>query len=174
MAKAEHWVEWLQGLDESSIWQASRLVTAPALDAGQARIPILQVKDPVMKHVTTETMDNDSKGQLFYDMFFSPMNPITDPTIQDYQYPLPQWKFRNITDDQIHCAITKLKPYKASRKGMVPNSVLIHTREDLIPYLGLLFHATNSLKYYPQEWALTETLILKKPSKPDYTSPAAW
>ena len=30
------------------------------------------------------------------------------------------------------------------------------------------------LKYYPQEWALTEMLILKKPGKLDYTSLAAW
>jgi len=80
----------------------------------------------------------------------------------------------DITDNQIHRAIKKLKPYKASRKEMIPNSVLIHTREDIVSYLGPLFCTTNSLKYYPQEWALTKTLILKKPSKPDYTSPAAW
>ena len=57
---------------------------------------------------------------------------------------------------------------------MVPNSVLICAREDPFPYLGLLFLATNSPEYYLQEWALTETLILKKPGKPDYTSPSAW
>jgi len=98
----------------------------------------------------------------------------TDPILQDYQYPPPQWKFKNITDEQIHRAIKKLKLYKASRKGTVPNSVLVHTREDLVPYLGPLFHATNSLEYYSQEWALTKTLIPKKPGKPDYTSPSAW
>jgi hypothetical protein len=44
-AKAEHWVEWLEGLNETSIWEASRLVTSPATDAGKTRIPMLQVKD---------------------------------------------------------------------------------------------------------------------------------
>jgi hypothetical protein len=89
MAKAEHWVEWLQGLDKSSVWQASRLVTALASDAGKARIPTLQVKDPVTRHVTREAVDNDSKGRLFYDTFFPLANPITDPITQDYQYPPP-------------------------------------------------------------------------------------
>jgi hypothetical protein len=42
-------MEWLKGLDESSIWQASKLVTSPATDAGRARIPTLQVKDLIMK-----------------------------------------------------------------------------------------------------------------------------
>jgi len=32
----------------------------------------------------------------------------------------------------------------------------------------------NTLKYYPKEWALTETLVLKKPGKPDYMTPSAW
>jgi len=67
-----------------------------------------------------------------------------------------------------------MKPYKATKSGTIPNSVLIHAREDLVPHLGPLFRATNTLTYYPQEWALTETLILKKPGKPDYTSPSAW
>ena len=67
-----------------------------------------------------------------------------------------------------------MKPYKASRSGTVPNSVLLHAREELVPYLAPLYRATNTLDYYPQEWSLTETLILKKPGKPDYTSPTAW
>jgi hypothetical protein len=67
-----------------------------------------------------------------------------------------------------------MKLFKVSRKGTVPNSVLIHAREDLVPHLAPLFHATNTLNYYPQEWSLTETVILKKPGKPDYTLPTAW
>src|ERR1700733_3729606 len=79
-----------------------------------------------------------------------------------------------VLDEQIHRAIKKMKPYKATRSGTIPNSVLIHAREELVPHLGLLFRATNMLMYYPQEWALTETLILKKLGKPDYMSPSAW
>ena len=173
-AKAEHWVEWLEGLDESSVWQASKLVMSQATDAGKSRIPTLQIKDPVTKRVIREATDNATKGQLFYETFFPPRNPSTTPIPQDFQYPPPRWKFQNILDDQIHRAIKKMKPYKATKNGSVPNSVLIHAREDLVPHLAPLFRATNTLNFYPQEWALTETLILKKPGKPDYTSPNAW
>ena len=64
-AKAEHWVEWLKGLDELSIWQASKLVTSLATDAGRARIPTLQVKDPVTKQVTKKATDNKKQGPAF-------------------------------------------------------------------------------------------------------------
>ena len=172
--KAEHWVEWLEGLDEANIWQASRLVTSPATDAGKAKIPTLQVKDPTTKHVTREVVDNKSKGQLFYETFFPPPNPDLAPIPQDYNYPPPCWNFKNIMDEQVHHTTKKMKPYKASKKASVPNLVLIHAREELIPFLSLLYCATNTLKYYPQEWACTKTLIPKKPGKPDYTSPSAW
>jgi hypothetical protein len=147
---------------------------APATDAGKSRIPTLQIKDPITKRVVREAADNNSKGQLFYETFFPLPNPTTMPVPEDYQYPPPQWTFTNVMDEQIHRAIKKMKPYKASRSGTIPNSVLIHAREELVPHLGPLFQATNTLTYYPQEWALTETLVLKKPGKPDYTSPAAW
>jgi hypothetical protein len=67
-----------------------------------------------------------------------------------------------------------MKPYKASRSSTVTNSILIRNRELLVPHLGPLFYTMNMLKYYPQEWSLMETLILKKPEKPDYTVPSVW
>jgi ribonuclease HI len=173
-AKAEHWVEWLEGLDQVSIWQASRLVTSPATDAGKAKIPTLKIKDPITKRVIREATDNASKGRLFHETFFPPPNPATPPIPQNYPYPTPRWAFTNITNDQILHAINKLKPYKASKSNSVPNSIFTHAREALVPHLGPLFRSTHSLRYYPQEWATTETLILKKPGKPDYTTPSAW
>jgi hypothetical protein len=88
-AKAEYWVEWLEGLDKTSIWKVSRLVTLLVTDAGKTRIPTLQVKDPVTKKVVREAADNNSKGKLFYETFFPPLNPAPMLVPQDYQYPLP-------------------------------------------------------------------------------------
>ena len=101
-AEVEHWVEWLEGLDESSIWQASKLVTSPATEAGRARIPMLQVKDPVMKQVMREVTNNKSKDQLFYNTFFPLPHPDTTGIPQDFHYLVPWWTFMNITDEQIH------------------------------------------------------------------------
>jgi hypothetical protein len=52
--------------------------------------------------------------------------------------------------------------------------VFIYTRELLVPHLGPIFRATDTLKIYPDDWKLTETPILKKPGKPDYTAAGAW
>jgi hypothetical protein len=135
---------------------------------------MIQVRDPITKQITREVIDNCSKGQLFYETFFPPLNPDLETVPQDFRYPPTRWTFKNITDDQIHRAIKRMKPFKVSKKGLVPNSVLIHAREELIPFLGPLFCATNMLSYYPQEWACMETLILKKPGKLDYTIAATW
>ena len=55
--------------------------------------------------------------------------------------------------------------------GTIPNSVLKFAKDLLVPHLGPLYGATNSLRYYPSAWSLTKTLVLKKP---DYMVPSAW
>lgn len=52
--------------------------------------------------------------------------------------------------------------------------MLIHAKALLVPHIGPLFRVTFSLKIYPPEWALTDTLVMKKPAKSDYTIPSAW
>ena len=89
-------------------------------------------------------------------------------------YPPAKWEYEPVTDEQIRRAIKKMKPWKATRSGTVPNSVFVHARELLIPHLGPIFRATDTLKFYPSDWKVTETPVLKKPGKADYTSPNAW
>ena len=67
-----------------------------------------------------------------------------------------------------------MKPWKATQLGTIPNVIFIHAWELLVPYLGPIFRATDTLKLYPEDWKLTETPILKKPGKPDYMSMGAW
>jgi hypothetical protein len=100
---------------------------------------MLQVKDPITKQITREAVDNKSKGPLFYNMFFPLPNPNTMAVPDNSHYPAPQLTFMNITDEQIHQAIKKMKLYKATRSGTVPNSVFINAREELVPHLGPLF-----------------------------------
>ena len=58
------------------------------------------------------------------------------------------------------------RPAKAARS--------VRNREALVSHIGPLFRATHSLEYYPVSWATTETLVLKKLGKADYTVPSAW
>ena len=77
-------------------------------------------------------------------------------------------------DEQIHRAIKCMKPWKATRSGTIPNVIFIYAQELLAPFLGPLFRATDMLEVYPEDWKLTETPILEKPGKADYTSTGAW
>ena len=68
--KEEHWVDWLETLDEEGIWAANRMVLGSATDGGHSRIPRLFVKDPISKEVVREARTNEEKGQLLYQVFF--------------------------------------------------------------------------------------------------------
>jgi ribonuclease HI len=172
-AKAEHWLEWLETLDEEGVWTANRLATGPATDGSRGRIPTLHVKDPVTRQVIQEACTNEEKGKLLYQLFF-PKRTAPPVPVQREPYPQAKWEYTPTTDEQIHRAIKRMKPWKATRSGTVPNAVFVYARELLVPYLGPLFRATDTLKLYPDDWKLTDTPVLKKPGKPDYTIAGAW
>ena len=65
------------------------------------------------------------------------------------------------TDEQIHRAIRRMKPWKATQSDSIPNAVFINARELLVQHLGPIFRATSTLKIYPEDWKVTETSILK-------------
>ena len=44
-----------------------------------------------------------------------------------------------------------MKPYKATMIDMFPNPIFIYAKDLLVPFIGLLFRAMHSLKYYPKE-----------------------
>jgi len=134
----------------------------------------LQVKGMGTSRGTREVTDSIEKGKVFFEQFFPLPNPETPAVLEGHVYPQQKWEFQNITDEQTHCAIQKMKPYKATKKGSIPNCVFVKVREALVPFIALLFQATHLLKYYPQEWAITEMLVLKKPGKTDYTLLGAW
>jgi hypothetical protein len=50
-----------------------------------------------------------------------------------------------------------MKPYKATRTETIPNSVFVYAREVLVPHLGPIFRATDTLKIYPDDWKLTDS-----------------
>jgi hypothetical protein len=92
------------------MWTVNNFVSASPSDGGSTRIPTLKVKSP--DESTREVADNEGKSKALCDSFFYP--PPDDPGIDpDFIYPPPKFRFRKISDKQIHRAIKKLKPYKA-------------------------------------------------------------
>lgn len=110
--------------------------------------------------------DNKDRRKALFDTFFLPAPERIDTP--PYQYPKPAASFINITNKQIHRAITKLANYKALGPSKVSNAVLTNCQALLVPYLGPIFWATFTLGIYPERWKLSETLVLRKPGKPDY------
>ena len=102
--------------------------------------PLYAPRTPLLNiHITRSAGTNDSKSKMFYKTFFPLTNPHLLPPETNFQYPLPRWTFTNISNDQIQLAIARLKPYKASKHGSIPNSVLIKNSKILVPHLGPLF-----------------------------------
>ncbi|PIL29087.1 hypothetical protein GSI_09135 [Ganoderma sinense ZZ0214-1] len=162
------WTSFLDDTDAHSIWTAHRFLKRGQSDGGAAWIPSLKsLADP--SHILT---DNDAKGEEFYHTFFLPPGPDLPPTQED-EYPQPRFDFTDISDLQVECAIAALRAFKAPGLDGVPNEVYIHCRHTLTPLLSTLFRATFWLEYYPDIWKLSDTIVLRKPGKTDYTTAKA-
>ena len=171
-AKIQHWNEWLEALDESSIWTAGRYACNDPSDAGRAKVPDLKVRYRGESDDVIATTNSD-KGRAFYEAFFPP-KPAQQCDYSEYTYPPPRWAQAPLKDCQIARAIDRMLPYKVTAPGTTPNCVLKEAKDLLVPYLGPLFRATFGLEYYPLEWAETYTVVLKKPGKSCYEIPNAW
>ena len=64
--------------------------------------------------------------------------------------------------------------YKVPGNDNIPNAIFIKCSKALVPYLGHLYQATFALAIYPQEWKDSQTVVLWKPGKPNYTMPGAY
>ncbi|KAJ6481016.1 hypothetical protein C8R45DRAFT_831892, partial [Mycena sanguinolenta] len=171
-AKTAHWVEWLESLDATEIFAAGRLASGPPSDGGHARVPTLRVVDPVT-HAITEATSNEAKSRLFYKEFFParmaastvPLHPV---------YPAPAFEMGLISDALLHRVIAHMKPYKATRKGSFANCVYVYNAHALVPYLGPIYRSLDALRYYPEGWNHTDSIVLRKPGKPNYADPSAF
>src|SRR5438105_3996780 len=56
----------------------------------------------------------------------------------------------------------------------IANIVLKENRETLVPHLSPIYRATFTLKTYPAHWKTYDTVVLRKPGKPDYTVAKAY
>lgn len=169
-AKREHWREFLEGTDNNSVFIASRIVSGPGTDGGALRMPTLRY---TIRGREVRVTNNAEKAQTFYKLFYPPP-PEQSSVPQNPEYPEARWDFRALTDQQIETTIHRLSPYKATKPGTAPNSVFTHCADLLTPYLGMLYRATFALKHYPAEWAATDSVVIQKPGKGDYTVPNAW
>lgn len=153
------------------LYVINKFVTAAPSDGGSTRVPTLKVKQVNGSEV--EIADNKGKSKALYNAFFYPP-PAAIDIDPNFAYPPPKEHFRNVTDEQIHHAIKKLKPYLAPGPNGISNSVFTHCADILVPWLGALYWAMFHLRHYPKCWQEYITIVLRKPVKPDYSNPKAY
>lgn len=172
VAKAKHWVQWLEELTASGVWKAGKFVSAEATDGSAVRMPTLQRRDPVTKAVVETAVTNEQKTEMLRKEFF-PAKMEESSVPPDTVYPPPKWQWETVSDDVLRRAIARMKPYKATYPGSTPNCVFLEASNLLIPFLGPIYRSLDELGHYPQGWADILSLALRKPGKPNYADPAA-
>jgi Endonuclease-reverse transcriptase len=84
--KQEHWVGWLEEVNDHSVWTANHLVSGPSSDGGRVRIQALRKKEADGSF--TEIRENAEKSKLLYECFFPPPNQRSAAPL-DPAYPPP-------------------------------------------------------------------------------------
>lgn len=170
--KHRHWLQFVEDIDPDSIWLANRYISHEPSDATRARVPTLQAD---IGNGVEDLTENSQKGKGFFGGFFIPPPPThilnIDPTTE---CPETAFKWRAITDAQIKRVIGRLAPYKAPGPNGVVNIFYKETCDLLTPHLRPIFRSTFSLRYYPDEWKVSRTIVLRKPSRPDYRATKAY
>ncbi|KAJ3979546.1 hypothetical protein F5890DRAFT_1379959, partial [Lentinula detonsa] len=153
------------------VWDIRKLVEKAPTDGGSTRIPNLTVETTDGRKQEART--NSEKEEVFHMAFF-PQPPHHSPVPTQHIYPPPAWSFQPLTNRAILRAIQRMKNGKATKPNTLSNDFFKACGKIIVPHLGLIYRATFTLRLYPKEWSNTETVIIWKPGKPDYTNPGAW
>jgi hypothetical protein len=171
-SKREHWENFLEGIDQKTVWTAHRYASADTTDGGCTRVPTLKQVRADGSILTAET--NTDKAAMLYSTFFPKPGNEGEAIPAHFQYPTPAFDYQPITDAQIRRAINKLNSFKAPGANGIPNIVWKQCANVLLPYIGPLFRSTFTLQIYPTQWKDSITKVLRKPGKADYTAPGAY
>ncbi|QRV80136.1 Reverse transcriptase from transposon X-element protein [Ceratobasidium sp. AG-Ba] len=164
------WNNMIDTADGDKLWSAHRYLTSARGDGGAMRIPTLVVDGSDGEKQICET--NEEKGEVLYETLFPVPADCEAPGDEDYVDDVEP--FRRVTGAQLHRIIANLEPYKAPGPDGIPNCVYTNCADILVPLLVPLYRATFALKYYPQAWRESVTVVLRKPGKPDYSKPKAY
>lgn len=113
------------------------------------------------------------KAQLLREVLH-PQPPAADlDDIDNFIYPEPL-PMPPITPQEIIRAINDVASGKAPGPDGIPNLVLQRTLPVLLPFLTQLFNDCLRLGYCPEHFRKSNTVILRKPGKADYTDPKSY
>jgi hypothetical protein len=171
--KRAHWEAFLGNARDwnSQVWTANRIISGTGSDGGRTRLPPLrtETRDAGVQHARTD----EEKAHAPHTEFFPPPPNEAAAPYEPPHFPPEVEDVEEITPEQIRRAINKLDPWKAVMTGDVPN-VVLHWCEDMfVEYLLPVYRASLALEHYPSNWKMYDTVVLRKPGRPDYALPKA-
>ncbi|KAJ7362928.1 hypothetical protein DFH08DRAFT_630807, partial [Mycena albidolilacea] len=139
---------------------------------GASRIPTL-VKRQGGRQDVIATAETDEEKCAWLRTEFFPPRMLVSSVPPDPVFPPPAWVWKPVSDDLLHRAAEKMKPYKATFPESIPNCVIKQCTNLLIPFVGPIFRSLDKLGHFPDDWSELRIPVLRKPGKPDYDVPGA-
>lgn len=164
--KEQHWKEFLEGVDENTIFTAAKYATALDIDTDfRTVIPTLKTLNEDGS-VASTAITNEEKATLLASVFFPKAPPNAELNRNPCRNPLPDPP--PFTEERIIKKLQSLSPYKAPGSDGIPNVVLGKCADLLSPYLVHLFNSFDKLKAFVEAWLYSDTGVLRKPGKASY------
>jgi exonuclease III len=160
-AKECTWREFVASAEERTIWKIKKYIDTI----------------PTQTHISTldNETTNEGKSAKFRDAFFPPPPPADISDINDKTtYPGPVPCNERITMQQLERAVDRLAPDKAPGPDEITNRVLKKNFDILQHHLLAMVQASLNIGHFPTPFKITTTVVLRKPSKLDYTKPNAY
>jgi len=162
--KISHWNSFLEKEDSQSIFKA--MSYTKVLNAQ----PIPSIFDKSSQVLRSEF---HQKCDIFRSTLF-PMPPSSTAVNLDHYQPNPDWKWPRLSRIELRQACT------TKIKGTTPGSDLVVHEIIVQAYLAnpevffWIYSLFINRGYHPKIWKQAIGVILKKPSKPDYSQPKAY
>ena len=160
-AKTDTWRNCVSKVNNKTIWRVKDWITKTPTSTF---IPILD------GHATT----NKQKTIILQKTFFPKPPPADLSDIPSAIYPQEISYEPLVTIRQIRETINRLAPDKAPDPDEISNRVLKNTLPTIERHLQILTQASLRLGYFPKSFKHTTTIVLRKPSRPDYTKVKAY
>ena len=147
--------------DGKTIWQVKKYITNVLIPAF---IPTLD----------TNMATNEEKISTLRKTFFPKPPPADLKDIRRAKYLEEVTYEHQVTIRQIRNAVGKLAPEKAPGPDEIANIVIKKTLPLIEQHLQALMQASIDLGHFPKPFKQTNTVVLRKPGKPDYTITKAY
>jgi ribonuclease HI len=161
-SKRNTWRKFVKEADEKTIWKLKKYIDSDTPTSSY--IPTINSTAP----------SNDEKAEIFRATFFPPPPPADLSDIDGTDYPEPVPSPPRITSAQVDAAIEKLAAKKAPGPDEIPNLILKKCYNEIKDHLLRLAQESFETCHFPTIFKESKTLVLRKPTKPDYTKPNAY